>query len=83
MCTLKNSEKYFQIFHKKIKLKINIFKNSKFSFKWGIVPRFHMNVTFVLNLPDIFDEFWILTLYCIILKILNFFLVWAIPVGLK
>ena len=38
ICTLKNSEKYFQIFHKKIKLKIIIFKNSKFSFKGGFVP---------------------------------------------
>ena len=35
---LKNSEKYFQIFHTKIKLKIIIFKNSKFSFKGGFVP---------------------------------------------
>ena len=37
ICTLKKSEKYFQIFHKKIKLKIIIFKNSKFSFKGGFV----------------------------------------------
>ena len=38
ICTLKNSEKYFQIFHEKIKLKIIILKNSKFSFKGGFVP---------------------------------------------
>ena len=36
--TFKNSEKYFQIFHKKIKLKIIIFKNSTFSFKGRFVP---------------------------------------------
>ena len=40
ICTLKNSEKYFQIFHKKIKLKIIIFKNSKFSFKGDLSRTF-------------------------------------------